>query len=70
MSETEPKPVDFSTAQDPPNAIDSEVDTTADHPNLDPKLAPSQLQDGQEKQHDEIPLGERTIQETWMRGGR
>ncbi len=70
MSETEPKQVDFSNAQEPPSAIDSEINTTAENPNLDPKLDPSQLQDGQEKQNDGIPPGERMIQETWMRGGR
>ncbi|MCT7959870.1 hypothetical protein NG799_04425 [Laspinema sp. D1] len=70
MSETEPKPVDFSNAKEPPNSIDSEGDTTAKNPNLEPKVDPSQSQDGEEKQNDAIPLGERMIQQTWMRGGR
>lgn len=70
MSEIEPKRVDFSNAKEPPNSIDSEGDTTAENPNLDSKLDPSQPQDRQEKQNDAIPPGERMIQETWMRGGR
>lgn len=70
MSETEPKRVDFSQAKEPPNSIDSEVDATADNPNLDPKLNPFQGQEGLEKQQDAIPPGERMIQQTWMRGGR
>ena len=70
MSETEPKPIDFSNAKEPPNSTDSEVDTTEENPNLDPKFNPSQGQEGQEKQNDAIPPGERMIQQTWMRGGR
>ncbi|MCT7957037.1 hypothetical protein [Laspinema palackyanum] len=70
MSETEPKPVDFSNAKEPPNSIDSEGDTAAKNPNLEPKLDPSQSPDREETQNDAIPLGERMIQQTWMRGGR
>ncbi|MGL5194343.1 MAG: hypothetical protein ACRC8Y_12230 [Chroococcales cyanobacterium] len=69
-SENEPHPVDFYNAKDPPNSIDSEGDTTAENPNLAPKLDPSQAQDGQDKQNDGISPAERMIQQTWMRGGR
>ncbi|AFY83833.1 hypothetical protein [Oscillatoria acuminata] len=70
MSETKPKQVDFSNAKEPPKSIDSEVDTSAENPNLDPKFNPSQEQEEPEKQPDGIPPGERMIQQTWMRGGR
>ncbi|WP_254566013.1 hypothetical protein [Oscillatoria sp. HE19RPO] len=70
MNETEPKRVDFSKANEPPNSIDSEADTTAENPHLEPKLDPSQSLEGQDEPNDAIPLGERMIQQTWMRGGR
>ncbi|MCT7973632.1 hypothetical protein [Laspinema olomoucense] len=70
MPETEPKPVDFSTAKKPAHSLEAKVDTTAENPNLDPKLALPKTQELQEKQEDGIPPGERMIQQAWMPGGR
>ncbi|MCT7981905.1 hypothetical protein NG796_01210 [Laspinema sp. A4] len=70
MSETKPKPVDFSNAKEPPNSLDSAVDTTAENANLDPKFDFYKQQDAPDKQKGTISPGERMIQETWMRGGR
>ncbi len=70
MRETEPKPVDFSKAKEPPQSLDFQVDTTADNANLDPKFDCAQQQDTPDKPRGAIPPEERMIQETWMRGGR
>lgn len=70
MSEAEPKRVDFSTAKEPAHSIDSEVDTRAENPNLEPKLEGEKTFDLEERDAEAIPLGERMIQQTWMRGGR
>ncbi len=66
MPKPERKLIDFSSAKEPPNSIDRDVDPPTENPNND---TPFDGQKVQEKRDPEMAPGEQMIQQTFLPGG-